>query len=126
MQWQSPAKINLHLRVGEVRPDGFHPLNSWMVTVGLFDKLSFEFLPKNASDGPPWLTLQCDDPEIPTDESNLIKKASWAWIRHRTKIDRVSLRLWAIDQGRLQVVLSKSIPSGGGLGGGSSNAATTL
>ena len=41
----APAKINLHLRVGRRRDDGFHPLLSWMVTVGLFDSLTLEAVP---------------------------------------------------------------------------------
>jgi len=44
MQLLAPAKINLYLRVGPLGADGyegFHPLVSWMVTVGLFDTLSF-------------------------------------------------------------------------------------
>ncbi len=36
----APAKINLHLRVGPARADGFHPLLTWMVTVGLSDGLT--------------------------------------------------------------------------------------
>ncbi|HLL88558.1 MAG TPA: hypothetical protein VK324_04590, partial [Tepidisphaeraceae bacterium] len=39
----APAKVNLHLRVGPPRPDGFHPLLSWMCTVGLFDTLEIRF-----------------------------------------------------------------------------------
>ncbi len=42
MRVNAPAKINLHLRVGPLRADGFHPLMSWMCTVGLFDSLRFE------------------------------------------------------------------------------------
>src|SRR3954470_3307673 len=42
MQLLAPAKINLHLRVGRRRGDGFHPLLSWMCTVGLFDRLTLE------------------------------------------------------------------------------------
>ena len=41
MRVNAPAKINLHLRVGPPTPDGFHPLLTWMVTVGLFDNLEF-------------------------------------------------------------------------------------
>src|SRR3954467_864078 len=58
MQLLAPAKINLHLRVGRRRDDGFHPLLSWMCTVGLFDTLTLEadaatvFRPARA-DGPP-------------------------------------------------------------------------
>ena len=42
MELPAPAKINLHLRVGRRRDDGFHPLLSWMCTVGLFDTLKLE------------------------------------------------------------------------------------
>lgn len=46
MHLSCPAKINLHLRVGRRRgSDGFHPLLTWMVTVGLFDTLTVEALP---------------------------------------------------------------------------------
>ena len=41
MRVPAPAKINLHLRVGPPREDGFHPLLSWMATAGLFDTLTF-------------------------------------------------------------------------------------
>ncbi|MBC7785034.1 MAG: 4-(cytidine 5'-diphospho)-2-C-methyl-D-erythritol kinase, partial [Burkholderiales bacterium] len=41
MRVLAPAKLNLHLRVGPKQSDGFHPVNTWMVTVGLFDKLDF-------------------------------------------------------------------------------------
>jgi 4-diphosphocytidyl-2C-methyl-D-erythritol kinase len=42
MHLLAPAKINLHLRVGRRRDDGFHPLLTWMCTVGLFDSLTLE------------------------------------------------------------------------------------
>src|SRR5687768_10296166 len=42
MRLLAPAKINLHLRVGPRRDDGFHPLLTWMCTVGLFDTLTIE------------------------------------------------------------------------------------
>ena len=43
------AKINLHLRCGPARPDGFHPLLMWMVTVGLHDTFELR-LPQQAVD----------------------------------------------------------------------------
>ena len=48
----APAKINLHLRVGRRRDDGFHPLLSWMCTVGLFDTLTLEADPSAALGAP--------------------------------------------------------------------------
>src|SRR5258706_12858934 len=65
----APAKINLHLRVGPLAADGFHPLLSWMCTVGLFDTLTFSCSPAVP---PGTVSLQCDDPALPCDASNLI------------------------------------------------------
>src|SRR4051812_44440042 len=86
MRLLCPAKINLHLRVGRVRPaDGFHPLLTWMTTVGLFDTLTVEAL----TDGPPSLPqqrasaaaarillLSSDQPGLPTDDTNLVVRAA--------------------------------------------------
>ena len=44
MRLIAPAKINLHLRVGPRRSDGFHPLLTWMCTVGLFDTLELNLV----------------------------------------------------------------------------------
>jgi hypothetical protein len=68
----APAKINLHLRVAPVASDGFHPLLSWMCTVGLFDTL---ILNRAAGSG---TRLQCDDPTLPCDGSNLVVRAAAA------------------------------------------------
>jgi len=101
------AKINLHLRVGPPTADGFHPLSSWMVTVGLFDKL--EFTPADR----PGVRLSCDDPAIPCDASNLIVKTGAALLAARPELG-------------VTVTLQKRIPVGAGLGGGSADGAFTL
>jgi 4-diphosphocytidyl-2-C-methyl-D-erythritol kinase len=101
--WHAPAKINLHLRVGPVRPDGFHPLLTWMTTVGLYDRLTAT----RTNDGE--LSMTCDDTSLPADGSNLVVRAAKA-------LGVTGVRLH----------LAKSIPHGGGLGGGSSDAATLL
>jgi 4-diphosphocytidyl-2C-methyl-D-erythritol kinase len=49
MHLLAPAKVNLHLRVGRRRDDGFHPLLTWMCTVGLFDSLTLEADPDRVS-----------------------------------------------------------------------------
>lgn len=67
----APGKINLHLRVGPPRADGFHPLLSWMCTIGLLDEIEIE--PAESE-----ITLQCNDPTIPTDGSNLVVRAAAA------------------------------------------------
>jgi len=101
MRVLAPAKINLHLRVGPPRADGFHPLMSWMCMIGLYDELEIE----PATTG---VTLECNDPSIPTDGKNLVVKAALA-VGANAKIK-----------------LTKRIPAGGGLAGGSSDAASTL
>lgn len=99
-----PAKINLDLHVGPPRADGFHPVNTWMVTVGLFDTIDFA----PADD----IRLTCSDPTIPADARNLVWRAAAA--------------LRPAGGPGVAMRLTKSIPAGGGLGGGSSNAAATL
>lgn len=108
MRWLAPAKINLSLRVLGRRSDGFHDLRSLMVPVSVFDELVF--IHKEDGD----LEFFCDVPGVPADESNLVVKA---------------VRLFCGTVGilpRLSVSLKKEIPHGAGLGGGSSDAATTL
>ncbi len=112
MKLLAPAKINLHLRVAPVTADGFHPLLSWMCTVGLFDTLT---LHRTAEAG---VQLRCDDPTLACDGSNLIVRAASGL--HRI-VDRQ-----ATGVGGLSIELQKRIPTGGGLGGGSSDAATTI
>lgn len=109
MQFPSPAKINLSLRVLGKREDGFHEVRTRMCKLDLCDLIEIEPLDGTAS-----TALTTSDPAIPTDESNLALRALRAF-EERTGIRRG----WRIH-------LEKHIPSGAGLGGGSSNAAITL
>lgn len=104
----APAKLNLDLRVGKTRPDGFHPLVSWFVTTSLTDTLTF--IPART----PGIRLTCSDPTLSTGDDNLVVRAARAVLGQ-------SLNTTGID-----IHLTKRIPMGGGLGGGSSNAASTL
>ncbi|MDQ6802555.1 MAG: 4-(cytidine 5'-diphospho)-2-C-methyl-D-erythritol kinase [Acidobacteriota bacterium] len=94
------AKINWALRVTGKRPDGFHNIETLLQTISLHDDLTFERADQ--------FSLTCDDPTIPVDETNLIARAAKA-------IGATS-----------RVHLRKRIPAGGGLGGGSSDAAAVL
>lgn len=107
MRLLAPAKINLHLRVGRRRADGFHPLLTWMSSIALFDQIDI-----TPAEGPSRLT--CDDPALPVDDKNLVCKAMVA-------VARV-----APPQRPVSIHLQKRIPMGAGLGGGSSDAARTL
>src|SRR5688572_21020464 len=108
MRVLAPAKINLHLRVGPARADGFHPLLTWMCTVGLFDILDLDRSPSSG------VRLSCHKADLPCDENNLITRA----VR--------SVFGAAGPQTGMEIRLQKRIPVGAGLGGGSSDAARTL
>ncbi|MGI9055216.1 MAG: 4-(cytidine 5'-diphospho)-2-C-methyl-D-erythritol kinase [Pyrinomonadaceae bacterium] len=100
------CKINWNLRVSGKRDDGFHELCTIFQTVSLHDKITFS---ENEN-----LSLTCNDEKIPTDENNLTIKAA-----------RLLQNNFDISEGA-KIYLEKNIPSPGGLGGGSSNAAIAL
>ncbi len=108
MTWAAlaPAKINRELRVGRIRPDGYHEVRSRMVSIDLADRLSAK-----PGEG---LEFSCDDPAVPTGSANLVVRAA---------------QLLAQEAGivpRARLTLEKRVPIGGGLGGGSSDAAVAL
>ena len=113
MRVLAPAKINLHLRVGPRREDGFHSLLSWFVTVGLFDTLTFEAAAAGAR-----TSMTCDMPGLPCDERNLVMRVADALAAH--------LAVDAKSGSPLRIALFKRIPTGAGLGGGSADAARAL
>jgi 4-diphosphocytidyl-2-C-methyl-D-erythritol kinase len=98
------AKINWTLHVLGKRRDGYHEIATVLQSISLCDEISFDLRDDDE------IRLTCDDPAIPTDETNLIVKAARA-VR---------------STGGVNINLVKKIPAKGGLGGGSSNAAITL
>ena len=104
----SPAKINLFLRILSKEPTGYHSLSSVFQTISLGDTLLFEA----GHDEKDHLTTT--DASLPTDQSNLVIKATELF-RKKT----------GSKQG-FNIHLVKQIPHEAGLGGGSGNAATTL
>jgi len=107
-KFPSFAKINWFLRILGKRPDGYHEVVTVLQTISLRDELTIQL----SEDGP--LKLTCDDPTIPTDNSNLIIKAAHLLSECRQ------------DWFGASIHLSKKIPAQGGLGGASSNAAVAL
>lgn len=103
----SPAKVNLTLRVLGRRADGYHDILSLMQKISLCDEMIF-------SPGSGGIVLSCPDSPLPVDERNIVHRAAAAFIS----------RLGA--PGGIAVTIRKRIPLAAGLGGGSSNAATTL
>ena len=105
--FQSPAKVNLILKVLRRREDGYHDIASLMQKVSLADEMEFAPL----RDG---IELACPGSDLPTDEGNLVVRAARALFAE------------AGFAGGARITLRKRIPTAAGLGGGSSNAATTL
>ncbi len=109
LQIHAPAKLNLGLRVFPARPDGFHDLETWMVPLSWHDTLTI------SNDGPLHLQITGRAQNIPTDlAKNLVGRAA------------LKLAAAAGIQPRGTITLHKVLPPGGGLGGGSSDAANAL
>ena len=106
MKLFSPAKLNLFFKVLQKRTDGYHEIASIFVAISLGDRLHITLTTND--------TISCNDPTIPLGEDNLIMKA----IHLFRKRSHLSFHA--------AVNLDKQIPPEAGLGGGSSNAATTL
>lgn len=105
----SPCKINVFLRMTGKRADGYHDLASLFHVISLGDEIKFSLSPSKSKD-----RLSTNVPGIPLDERNLIIKA----LNLFRKKTGTANYFW--------VHLDKKVPTGAGLGGGSSNAATAL
>jgi 4-diphosphocytidyl-2-C-methyl-D-erythritol kinase len=103
-----PAKINLWLEVIRKRDDGYHELSSLMLPVGIYDYLEVQ---SHEGGG---ISLECDEPAIPCDASNLAWRAAEAFLNMVEPKIGVHLRI------------AKKIPLAAGLGGGSADAAAVL
>ncbi len=104
----SPAKLNLFLHINGRRPDGYHELQTLFQLLDFGDTLHFE---KNQSGT---VRLKTPLPGVPEGD-NLIVRAAKLLLPHRKS---------ATDG--TEIAIDKQLPMGGGIGGGSSNAATTL
>lgn len=103
------AKINLTLDVLGKREDGYHDLKSVMQTISIRDDVEIDI-----GTGKPW-TLECSKENIPTDSTNLAWKAAQVYCDAMKK-----------DPDGIAIRITKRIPSGAGLGGGSADAAAVL
>jgi 4-diphosphocytidyl-2-C-methyl-D-erythritol kinase len=107
MKILSPAKLNLMLRILGQRPDGYHLLQTYFQLLNWGDDMNFILLPEDK------IIVEGDFGDLKT-EDNLIYKAALLLLPHRQ-----------LKQG-IKITVEKNIPQGSGLGGGSSNAGTTL
>jgi 4-diphosphocytidyl-2-C-methyl-D-erythritol kinase len=105
---RSFAKINLGLRIGAAREDGFHELLTVYQTIGLHDVIRVSV---GRGRG---IEIRCADPRVPTDESNTCFRI----------VEKATQAMGA--KGRVVVEIEKRLPVQGGMGGASSNAVATL
>src|SRR4051794_28963901 len=102
------AKINLGLRIGPLRADGFHELRTVYQSIALHDMVSVSF---GRGSG---IEIRCKDPRVPTDSTNTCVKT----------VERAMQALKV--RGRLVIEIEKRLPVQGGLGGASGNAVAAL
>ncbi|KPA08834.1 4-diphosphocytidyl-2C-methyl-D-erythritol kinase [Candidatus Magnetomorum sp. HK-1] len=106
-EYISPAKINFFLRITGKRSDGYHTLISLMSPISLHDTISMTFHTER-------IQVNCMHPDVPIDHKNLAYQAADIFFQATGIVEGVN------------IFIQKNIPVGGGLGGGSSNAATVL
>lgn len=106
--WPAPAKLNLFLHINGRRSDGYHELQTLFQFVNCCDQLDFRVTDT------PELILHSNMSNVVADSDNLILRAA------------KSLQQSTGYRGGTEIWLDKRLPMGGGLGGGSSDAATTL
>jgi 4-diphosphocytidyl-2-C-methyl-D-erythritol kinase len=104
---ESPAKVNLYLRVLRKREDGYHDILSLMQRISLCDEMTFASTDRG-------IAVQCPGTNLPEDQGNIAYRSASAFFS----------RIGAPPE--IKITIRKRIPVSAGLGGGSSNAATTL
>jgi len=108
LRLKSPAKVNLKLEILRRREDGYHELRTILQKISLYDTLSVSLKKKKE------ISISTDHPSLPIGRGNLVYQAA-----------QLILKKSGYKCG-LHIDIRKEIPLGAGLGGGSSNAATTL
>lgn len=106
LTFKCPAKVNLFLHITGKRQDGYHNIYTLFCPISLYDIITLEKSNKT--------TLTCSNKDIPVDSSNLILKT------YNILQNNYGLK------DNFKIHLEKNIPTGAGLGGGSSNAANYL
>lgn len=108
LRLKSPAKLNLRLEILRRREDGYHELRTVLQKISLNDTLSISL--KNEKG----ISITTNHPDLPLGKRNLVYRAAQMILKESEY------------KGGLRIDIRKVIPLGAGLGGGSSNAATTL
>lgn len=105
---KSFAKLNLFLKVLNKRPDNYHNIETLFERISLYDTISLRLRSDRI------INITCENPDLPTDETNFCYKSA-----------KVLQDKYKVKKG-VDIKIMKRIPISAGLGGGSSNAATTL
>jgi 4-diphosphocytidyl-2-C-methyl-D-erythritol kinase len=105
---ESPAKVNLRLEILKRRENGYHELRTVLQKISLHDTLQFSLKKEKG------VSINTDHPKLPIGKDNLVYKAAQSMLKVSDY------------KGGVRIEIEKRIPLGAGLGGGSSNAATTL
>ena len=108
LQLISLAKVNLRLEILRRRKDGYHELRTLLQKISLHDVLHISLKEERG------ISIETDHPQVPVGKSNLTYKAAYSLLKRSD------------FKGGVRIKINKRIPVGAGLGGGSSNAATTL
>lgn len=104
-----PAKVNLHLGVGDVRPDGYHELSTVFQALSLTDVVT-------VAAGEPGVEVTGEGADsVPASAENLAWRAAVALAEHVGR-----------EPGKVRIIIRKGIPVAGGMAGGSADAAATL
>lgn len=106
---RAPSKVNLHLSVGEVRPDGYHDLHTVFQALSLHDEVTV-----TPADTLSVEVRGADAAAVPTDSSNLAWRAAELIAARADRAPDVA------------ITIDKGIPVAGGMAGGSADAAATL
>lgn len=107
---KSEAKVNLSLDILGIRDDGYHEVEMIIQTIPLYDMITI----KTEKADEPSISLSCNKKSLPNDSKNLAYKAAEILMAKADINDKININIM------------KRIPIGGGLGGGSSNAAAVL
>src|SRR5664279_1557278 len=105
---RSFAKINLGLKIGPPRPDGFHELRTIYQTIALHDVVRVEV------EGGEGIEIRCDDPRVPLDSTNTCYKIAERVLKTAGKRNKVV------------ITIEKQLPVQGGMGAASSNAVAAM
>ncbi|MDT8283070.1 MAG: 4-(cytidine 5'-diphospho)-2-C-methyl-D-erythritol kinase [Gammaproteobacteria bacterium] len=115
----APAKLNLMLHITGQRDDGYHELQTVFQFIDLADELQFSQRDDEQ------IIRQCENFSVPEKQDIIVRAAIALRARYQSK-DQVSSKKLTEKKFGVDIRLKKNIPMGAGLGGGSSDAATTL